>query len=251
MNKFVIVILVFAIFPVAVIAQPVIRKMLKGKVVASVNNLEGIYVINTSTEKGMVTEKGGYFSVSAKAGDTLMLSSFQFKGVKIALTEDDFCKDLLFVKMKPIMIQLDEVMIFQYKNINAVALGIIPKGQKSYTPAERRLRTATGLDAQIGLNTSLTIDPLFNLLSGRTAELLKNLQVEKKEFLLREIDNMFDKEYFTKNLKIPEEYVKGFQYYIVENTSFVSTLNAKNKSMATFLMGELAVKYIDIIANEK
>ena len=61
MNRFVIVILVFVIFPITLLAQPIMRKTLKGKVVASVNNLEGIYVINTNTEKGMVTEKGGYF----------------------------------------------------------------------------------------------------------------------------------------------------------------------------------------------
>ena len=62
---------------------------------------------------------------------------------------------------------------------------------------------------------------------------------------------MYNKEYFIKNLKIPEKYVKGFQYSIVENTNLVRVLNAKNKSMATFLMGQLAVKYIEIIASEK
>jgi hypothetical protein len=39
------------------------------------------------------------------------------------------------------MNQLDEVVIRRYNNINAVSLGIIPN-QKSYTPAERKLRTA-------------------------------------------------------------------------------------------------------------
>jgi hypothetical protein len=40
------------------------------------------------------------------------------------------------------MNQLDEVVIRRYNNINAVSLGIIPANQKSYTPAERKLRTA-------------------------------------------------------------------------------------------------------------
>lgn len=213
--------------------------------------MEGIYVINLKTEKSTITNEGGYFLIHAAVGDTLMLSSVQFKGVRIALSEDDFCKELFFVKLTPLITQLKEVMIYQYKNINAVALGIIPKGQKSYTPAERRLKAATGFDARIGLNTSLSIDPLFNLLSGRTAELLKNVQVERKEYLLKRIGDMFDNDFYINKLKIPEEYIKGFQYYIVENTSFVSTLTANNKAMATFLMGELALKYIDIIANEK
>jgi len=166
----------FVIFPIIVIAQPVTRKTLNGKVVADLKNLEGIYVINVNTERGMTTENGGYFLVQAQPGDTIMLSSIQFKATKIIVSNDDFCKDLLFVRMKPTVIQLDEVKVLQYKNINAVALGIIPKGQRTYTPAERRLRTATGIDARIGLNTSVTIDPIFNFFSGRTAELLKILK---------------------------------------------------------------------------
>ncbi|PWA06517.1 hypothetical protein [Flavobacterium psychrotolerans] len=251
MDKILIAFIVLTILPNKMVGQTPIHRILRGKVSADVHNMEGIYVINLKTEKSTITNEGGYFSIPATVGDTLVLSSIQFKGVKIALSEDDFCKELFFVKMMPLMTQLKEVMIYQYKNINAVVLGIIPKGQISYTPAERRLKAATGLDARIGLNTSLSIDPLFNLLSGRTAELLKNVQVERKEYLLKRIGDMFDNDFYRNKLKIPEEYIKGFQYYIVENTSFVSTLNANNKAMATFLMGELALKYIDIIANEK
>ena len=50
---------------------------------------------------------------------------------------------------------------------------------------------------------------------------------------------------------LAEEHVKGFQFYLVENPSFVTALKAKNKTMATFLMGELAVKYKELIAQEK
>jgi len=124
-------------------------------------------------------------------------------------------------------------------------LGIIPKAQKSYTQAERRLTTAGS-----GHLNPMGLDPILNLFSGRTAMLKKELEVETKEFLLLQLDNVYDKEFFVKNLKIPEENVKGFQYYIVENTSFVSILKSKNKSMTTFLIGELALKYNKIICDE-
>jgi hypothetical protein len=68
--------------------------------------------------------------------------------------------DLLFLKMTPIMNQLNEVMVYQYKNINAEALGIIPMGRKTYTPAERKLKAATGWSGQGG---GVSIDPLFNI----------------------------------------------------------------------------------------
>ena len=230
-------------------AQEPIRRNLKGKVIAVANDIEGIYVVNIQTKKATITELGGYFAIDAAPGDTLMLSSIRFKGLKVGIAEADLIQELMFVKMEPLMHQLDEVTVFQYKNINAVALGIIPKGQKIYTPAERKVRTATGLDAKIGLNTSLAIDPLFNLLSGRTAMLKKNVLVEKMELLLDKIDDMYDNEYFTK-LKIPAEHVRGFKFYIVENTRFISAVNLKNKTLATFLMGELAEKYLEITTVE-
>ncbi len=237
------------------LAQSTLRKMMKGKIMADVNNLESIYVVNLQSENGTMTQNGGYFSIPVKVGDTLMLSSIQFKGKKITITENDLSKEFVFIKMQPLMIALAEVKVFQYKKINAVALGIIPKGQKTYTPAERKYNTATNTYLNLNLDgtagASLIIDPVFNWLSGRTAMLKKEMIVESKEMLLKQLENNYEKEYFITKLKIPEEYVKGFQFYLVENNRFVTTMNSKNKTMTLFLMGELATKYLEIIASEK
>jgi len=250
MNKLLFAFVAFSIVPNSSSAQE-IRKTIKGKVSSFANNLQGIYVINQQSEKNAQTEENGYFTIPVTEGDTLVFSSIRFKARKIAIQSADFDKGLLIVRLDPMMEQLQEVQIFQYKNINAVALGIIPKGQKTYTPAERKFRTGMGYDAQIGLNTSVTLDPLFNSLSGRAAELRKNIEVERKEMLLAKIGNLYEPEFFVQKLELPEEHVKGFQFYIVENPSFVQALKAKNKTMATFLMGELAVKYKLILAEEK
>ena len=61
---------------------------------------------------------------------------------------------------------------------------------------------------------------------------------------------MFIADYFVSKLKIPAEYVKGFEYYSIENERFVTVLKSKNVTMTTFLIGELATKYKEIIAGE-
>ena len=251
MHRILFTFLLIGLFPNAIIAQQASRKVLKCKVTADSNDLDGIYIFNMNTQETTFTEKGGYFSLPVHVGDTLMLSSIQFKALKYGVKEDDLCKDLLFLKMTPLLRQIQEVQVVRYDNINAIALGIVSKNVKSYTPAERKLRTATGLDAQIGLNTAITLDPLFNMLSGRTAMLQKELIVERKEIMLHKIETMFEKEYFTDKLKIPTEYVKGFEYYLVENNRFATAIGDKNKTLATFLMGEFAVSYLEIIACEK
>lgn len=218
------------------------EKKINGKVTADYSDLEGIYIINLHSEKATVTERGGYFSITASVGDTLVFSSVQFKALKVSLKEQDFAKELLFVKMETLVRLLDEVKINEYKNINAVSLGIIPANIKRYTPAERKLYTATSGGG------ILPIDPVLNWISGRTAMLKKEVAVEKKEFLLDKILDLFGEKYFTETLKIPEEYIKGFQYYVVEDLKFAEAIKAKNKTMATFIMNELAVKYKELQA---
>lgn len=254
MKKFTITFLFLMLTTHPLWSQEALREKVSGKVTAETVDLEGIYVVNLKTEKVVTTTNGGYFTIPAMEGDTLMFSSIQFKGKRVAVLKTDLDNKLLFVKLEIMVNQLREVMIIQYKNINAVSLGIIPKGQKSYTPAERKLKAANGLDfagnSDGTAGASFSADPLLNLLSGRTAMLKKELEVEQKEFWLEKINQMFEVKHFVEKLKIPTDYVKGFEYYIVENNRFIETLKARNLTMATFLMGELAVQYNEMIACE-
>lgn len=229
-------------------------KRLNGKVTADYNDLEGIYIVNLKTERATLAERGGYFSITASVGDTLMFSAVQFKGLKVVLKESDFEKELLFVKLETLVRSLDEVRINEYKNINAVSLGIISPNTKHYTPAERKLRTAEELHWYSPLLIPLggmSVDGMINSISGRTAMLKKELVVEKKETLMKKISDYYDEKYFTETLKIPQDYVKGFLFFIVEDQKFVEAVNSKNKTMATFIMNELAVNYIALIQEKK
>ncbi len=247
-----IVYLFLAFAAMQVVAQENPRILLKGRLTADFSVLEGVYVINTKTEKASITDQEGHFKVQAVVGDTLLFSATQFRELKMVLTAKDFEQEMILVKMKPVVNQLDEVIV--RNGINAVSMGIIPKGQRVYTPAERRLNTANNLNASANMGTmmggSVSADPLLNWISGRTKMLKKEVAVEKKESYLRQLENMFSDDYFISKLKIPSEYVKGFEYYIVDNEQFVRNLKSKNNAMIAFLLAELAVKYKEIIASE-
>jgi hypothetical protein len=148
--------------------------------------------------------------------------------------------------MKPIMNELKEVIVRRYPNMSAEALGIIPYGQKKYTPAERKLATATS-----GRLNPMGLDPLLNYFSGRTAMLKKELEVEKKETFMAQLESMFDQNHLVNTLHIPSIYVKGFLYYAVENPKFTRVLETKNHTSIEFLLAELATKYIEMIAPKK
>ena len=230
----------FVLIANTVLAQESPRIVLNGKINANSMDLEGVYVINLKTEKSTITEKDGYFSITATPGDTLLFSAVQLKENRVVLEPKDFQEELFIVKMEANITTLKEVVIKRYDNINAVALGISPSGIKHLTQAERKLYTAK----------STTGDAILNLMSGRTAMLKKEVEAEKKWSYMQIIDNMFDQNHFVSILKIPLEYVNGFKYYIVENDKFTVILNSKNKITTEFLMGELATKYLNIIAGE-
>lgn len=242
------------LFTTVTMAQESAFSELKGKIDGDAFNVDGVYVINLSTEKAVITSSDGYFNIAGVVGDTLLFSAVQFKRRRIVLKAKDFSDALFFVKMEATMNQLDEVVIRRYDNINSVSLGIIPSGQKSYTAGERKLQTATDLNASASAGSmaggSISADPLFNFLSGRTAMLKKELKVEKKEFYMRQLDAMFDRSHFVDKLKIPADYIKGFEYYAVDNEKFTAILASKNKITTEFLLGELALKYNEILACE-
>jgi hypothetical protein len=230
------------------------RSAFNGKVVSNTLDLEGIYVINAQTEETVTTNASGSFSILAKPNDVLVFSSISFREKRVMLKQEDFSNLNYTVNLSMIMYQLQEVVVKRYDNINAESLGITPMGQKKYTAAERKLQTATALNATANAGSmaggAISADPLLNFFSGRTAMLKKEVAVEKKEFFMRLLENMFSLDHFIDRLKIPADYVKGFEYYAIENDKFTVILNSKNKTSTEFLLGELAVKYKEMIASE-
>lgn len=222
---------------------------LRGKIASSVHELSSVTVYNLRSDSNTTTNENGDYSLFVMAGDTLKFSSIQIETKKIVITQADLTKSILVTSLLPSVISLDEVQIKEYKNINAVSLGILQKPAKQYTPAERKLRAAEELHWYSPLLIPLggmSVDGMINSISGRTQMLQKEVAIEKKEKLLQKIEYQFGVNYFTKKLKIPAENVKGFWYYAVDDPRLEEALNAKNKTKASFILGELATKYKEL-----
>ena len=218
------------------------EKLLNGKIVVKNSSPQGVHVINLVNEQETITNIKGEFKILAKPDDLLVFSSLNLDYQRKIVEVDDYNAPLLIIEMTSKINQLDEVIVTNYSKINAVDLGILLKPAKEYTPAERRLKTATGF---------ISIDPILNLISGRTAMLKKELEVEKKEILLAQIIDMYEDSFYIDNLKINKNLIKGFQYYIIEMDKFVSALHSKNKNLISFSIIELAVEFNKINTDEK
>lgn len=250
-NNFLILNLILLFLTQLVSGQTI--KEIQGKVTVNSVLVEGVNITNTSNQKTTVSDKEGMFQLVIKEGDILVFSAVNLEILRKKINKQDLILDFIPVQMTLKREELKEVIVTQYPEINAVSLGISPEGIKHYTVAERRLKTAGDFKPIHLLNIlggSLPIDPILNAISGRTKMLKKELAVEKKEGLLQKIDLLFENKYYIETLKIPVDYIKGFQYYCVEDSNLAAALQSKNKTMILFLIVPLAEKFNKIIQNE-
>ena len=54
-----------------------------------------------------------------------------------------------------------------------------------------------------------------------------------------------------KDYNIPKEYVKGFVYYVMDNSDFARGIKEKNKTYTDFLLMTLSKDYLKLLANDK
>ena len=247
-NK--IAILIFLLSSVA-FAQ---EKIFHGKIQADGNNVEGINIVNLVNEKSTVSDANGEFRILAKPEDLLVLSAINFEYKRKIVIEEDLNAKEVPIKMIPKIGQIDEVVIVKNKNLDAVALGILDRPAKQYTPAERKLKTAGDFKPihLLGiLGGQLQIDPILNAINGKTKRLKTEINVEKREMLLAQLDDVFSDEYYVQSLKIAPENIKGFQFLAIEDEEIVARLKQKNKTYLSLRMIQLAEKYHKVLANEK
>ena len=227
MKKWFVLLLFFGTF--SLWSQDRNEILIQGIIAADDALLSGIEVVNLGNEKVALTNSKGEFSILAKADDILVFSSKSLEMRRVLIDEDDLKSGVITVNMYPKINELNEVIV---KKSSVEGVSIIP-GQKQYTPAERKLRTAT----------SGVLDAPINWMSGRTAMLKKEVAVERKERLLDKIGILYEDKDYIETLKIPEIYIDDFQRYIIEDKEFTAALKVKNRTMMLFLISKLAVNY--------
>ena len=213
---------------------------IQGQITVDSIAVQGVSVFNSTSKKATLTSFDGSFIITVKLGDVLLFTALNLETAQRIIDAKVLKSGNLIFNMISKSILLKEVKVNK-SNVSAESLGIIPYGQKKYTPAERKLYTATSGGG---------IDGLLNTISGRKTMLKKEIIIEKKQQLLAKIDVLFDNNYYIETLNIPVLYIKGFQYYCIEDVDMANALLAKNKVMVLFLIAKLAEKYNKIVALE-
>lgn len=211
------------------------RKSLPGRVVAGTMGVPGIFVINKTTGAEVKTDATGNFTLPARAGDKFAIYSKNTNVREFAISEASFKEVPYVLEVEAKSYELEEVVI-QGTGITSESLGIVPKDQKQYTVAERRVYTATeGTDA------------LFNAISGRTKMLKKAAETEGKEAIIEKLNGMYTDQEIADQFGIPAENIKAFIFYVAEDAPLAEAVSAHDDSLTKLLLIGLAEKYLNAI----
>lgn len=216
------------------------RKEIQGIIRVDSTLVEGVNIVNEATQKTTSSNQNGKFVLFVKEGDILVFSAVNLLTLRKKILNSDLEKPFLQVQLQTESISLEEVIVKEDSKITAESLGIIPYGQKKYTVAERRLYTARS-----GL-----LDRPLNWMSGRTAQLRKELAVSEKEQLMAKLEYLFEENFYIETLKIHKDYIRDFQLYCIDNPDFASSIKSKNKTLSKFYIITLAKNYNKITVYE-
>jgi len=236
------------LFSISCFAQQ--RQLLKGKAFIGDDAGAGLFVINNKTGEEAKTDSQGNFSIHVTVGDRLAVYSEKTEIREFAINQNTLKENPYLVSVNYKTTELEGVEINKFKNINSESLGLVPKGQKKYTPAERKLKTAGDFKPIMLLGIiagGMPIDPIINAISGRTKMLKKALATEQREGRIDKIYGFYTEDEIAREFSIPKEYVNGFVFHIVEDADLAAALKADNADRVKFLMKGLAVKYLEII----
>lgn len=230
--------------------------LLEGEAVHhATDELESIHVFNSSTSRGTLTDRYGKFKIAVSIGDTLLISALQFQQESIPVTFTHFVSKKMRVELRFATTELDEIHLKNHNlsgylkqdaeniktepDVNAVSLGILPKEIRVLTQSERQLKTAN----------SGFIDPLINVISGRTKMLKNRVKIDKDNERLVDLLEKFPSYYLSEELNIGEDVIYDFLYFCEADPDFLETIRKDRITILHFLK-QKATAYLKLQADE-
>ena len=215
---------------------------IKGNVVAA-TDVENIHVINKTANKFATTDKLGGFKIRAKAFDTIVFSSVQYKLKAVVVSPTNIKERGMTVELTDQVNVLDEVIVGKIltgdldsdvnnsdaeRPIDFYDVGIPGYKGKPKTQSERRLYEADhGKMVSIGLGVGVNFNKLLNKISGRTKKLKERVRVESNDVLIKSIEARLS-EYFFQTYPLNEDFRTDFFYFCSDDLEFEKRCNNKS-----------------------
>ncbi len=245
--KYVYYFLVFLFISIPTNAQISQRVEVNGRIIVTTNDVEGVTVFNTSSNKGTITNAKGEFTLEVMLNDAIEFSALQFEKFKVIIDEKILSNRYFTVYLVERINKLDEVIITPYDmlsgNIQADVrsvetfnphLDAIYFGVKDVYGFEFTDDYKTEVvNPAIARNQFEYSPDLVKILGGLLKPVFKSeeAQLEKKlNKISLDLSDIYGNEFLSQSLSIPENRVEEFIAY-VEKDQFDFHLLDKGKEI--------------------
>jgi hypothetical protein len=219
------------------------RQGFQGQVSSGGALVSGIFVINKTTGIETRTDANGIFSLDVRPGDRVVVFSDYTEVREFDISSKSFDEQPYKMEVKTKATELNEVVVHG-ENLNEAQMGIVPEGQKEYTPAERRKRSNRTFSANQGLNIGFDG-------AGKHKMLKENVKTEDKLTAVENLKKMYTPEQITEYYGIPADNVEGFMFYAAEDMACMQALKANSMTNAKPQLKRLSQEYLKLLEDEK
>ena len=205
---------------------------LEGVVLSQGQAIQDVHIKNTSNNQYVITNEKGFFKINARVGDSLAMTHISMLDLLFVIRESDFTRMPLIIEMGSRELALDEVVITNPLNLSAESLGIVKKAARIPTVNERRLHTAGDFKAIQLLNliggSGLPLHAVINKISGKTKRIKAHIALDKKEANRLFLETYYY-DYLLGELKVTEQEVGRFLYYLVDDEMLQNVINQQHE----------------------
>lgn len=209
-----------------------VRRPLQGRVVVTDEGVAGIFVINKNTGAETKSGANGFFVLEAKPGDMFAVFHQSIVSRDFVISEASFQANPYVLEADLKGEELKEVVI---TGVSSESLGLVPKGQKKVTQADRKL---------IKYSSGGGLIYLINALSGRLKPLKRARETVKKQVLKDQVWNMIT-EADIKQCGVSPEMAKGFIFYALEDKRVKTAIDSGSGEIKLLLI-EIAQDYLKL-----
>ncbi len=226
-------------------------KTLYGKI-QNKEEVEGIHVLNVQSHKNTITNSEGIFYLEVSQGDTLVVSSIKYIPEQVVVTEVMYESAALFLTLKPLVMELEEVLLFprlsgnlerDIKSIPIVdTLNFDDVGIPGFKgkPQEK----IPNLLGQVIAPTAVDMEGLYKYLSGYYKKLKLKRKWEAQNQVAAAVMHHYTETVFKEAYGVPEDRLYDYVLYCLETTDLQNAFLSEQHGRVHEIFSETSKTYV-------
>lgn len=248
--------LILLVLSIQLSAQESDLKKINGVLISLSGEVSGIHIINKTSQLATISNANGYFSISSKLNDTLVIRGVGYQTKQLIIDSENYNKFSLAVDLEAEVVSLNEVVVMPYNlsgdllvdmeairvedQVSEFTLGLPNADATPMRKSQRILNEAT---TGGGI---LPVNPILNAITGRTKKLKKIVAVDLKNQRTLQVRYYYPDSLFINHLKIDQEKILDFMFYCETDPEFNYYAQLKDKYKIWELLREKSVQYRDL-----